>query len=779
VTRRIARTPLVFVLVSAILLLPAVCAAQAREEAETAGEPAAGEAAAGEGDVGAAQEEAGEPPAGEPLLDLDRIAAEAAAVDGGYQLAARPLSGLPAAMAALMLGGESGGQIAAATLAVPLILPTSADAAAHSAVAVVVEIDGPSLLGDDPPERVPVEIYVYALTRDGGVGGFLSQVFELDLGSLGEAVFVGGVKFTGHLELPRGDFVVRVLVHAPAAQRFALRSVEVTVPERSALFTPLVAEAEDAPWLTVREAPHGEMGALELGRALALAELAIPSALPLLRGDEARFDILAWGVSGQAVPETLDVGVRDAEGRTVPGDWRAPVLARQPTGLAGLDRLRVRLPLGELPTGSYFLRFSAPSLGGAEAVTPELPALVVRGASAAELWTDVQRRLAGGEAHASLDLEELGERRRGRQRRVRQAVVAAYRGVLERLAKGDESGAISALMQVENEVLGSGQESPLALLVEAETTVLGGLSRIDPQSLLPVVLLHARAYERYRDELDFGLSTHSRQLAVETAERYARAAGDETARRLASSALSSFGAYLQTVQVRVTGRRLLERAVELDPANRFAMLHLAAGLEKAADYGAASTALLELVAIDPKSPEGRVRLAINLRRLDRTAEAGVLLGRVIDEINPDWVLTLAYQELAAMRLAGGNTEGAVDLLEQAVGRLPTQGGLLLQLAYALDRSGQTTRSHQVLGRLVPVDGSEESASPRHRYNKWPEAGGDTERAAFEEAALVRLPVLAAAVGRLPSAERLDERVQGSSDQDPRNRRGRSGAGEDR
>lgn len=775
-TPGIARASLLVVLASAVLLPPPHSAAQPPDEAPVGqvDAQAAPQAATETEDGEAAQD-------GAPLLDLERIAAEAAAAAGpAYVLAARPLSGLPAAMAALMLGGESGGQIAAAALALPVLMPTEADPEARSAVAVVVEIDGPTLLGADPPVVVPVEVYAYALTRDGGVAGFMSQVFDLDLEALGEAVFEGGVKFTGHVELPRGDFVIRVLVHAPASQRFALRSLEVTVPERSALFTPLVAESEDAPWLAVREAPHGEMGALELGRALALAETAVPSALPLLRGDEARFDVFAWGVTGQAVPQSLGVQLRDADGAAVPGTWEAPLLARQPTELPGIDRLRVRLPLGELPTGSYFLRVSAPSLGGAEASSPELPVLVVRGPSAAERWTDVQRQLSGGEARASLDLEELSERRRGRQKRIRQAVVAAYRGVLERLGDGNEEGAITALSQIEHEVLGSGQESPFELLKEAQTTVLAGLGRAEPQALLPVVLLHARAYERYRDELDFGLSTHSRQLAVEVAERYARAAGDESARRLASGALSSFGAYLQTVQVRITGRRLLERAIELNPENRFAMLHLAAGLEKTADYEEAAAALRELIAIDPKSPEGRVRLAINLRRLGRDPEASDLLQRVIGEINPDWVLTLAYQELASIRLASGNPQGAVNLLEQAVGRLPEQGGLHLQLAYALDRTGESARARRVLGRLEPTDSSEESGSPRYRYNKWPEAGDDAERAAFEQAALVRLPVLAATVADLPSAEQLDERLQQRDDgRNSRNRRRGSGAGEDR
>ena len=391
-----------------------------------------------------APEDAGEPPQqqAEPLLDLDVLATADAGSTLPVAFRARPLHGLPASMAALMMGGREGGQVALAPLAMPVLMPTG-DATAKAAVALVLEIDGRGLLGPSPPPTPQVEVYAYALNAANEVVGFLAQSFVLDLEQVGEAVFVGGLKFTGHLELPPGDYTLRLLVHEPAGQRFGLAKTEVSVPRQAALLTPLAAEAPEAPWLTVGEAPHGDMGALDLGRALELADLPMPSALPLLRGDEARLDLLLYGAAGAALPAALGVEVVDVEGAAA-GELQARVIDRQATGLPAIERVRLGLPLASLESGSYTFRFVTPSLGGAAARSAALPAVVLRGATADNLWTDIQHRLSGETAAPGLDLEQVAQRRRGRQRRIREAVADAYRQALERLADGDRSGALTA-----------------------------------------------------------------------------------------------------------------------------------------------------------------------------------------------------------------------------------------------------------------------------------------------------------------------------------------------
>jgi tetratricopeptide (TPR) repeat protein len=230
-------------------------------------------------------------------------------------------------------------------------------------------------------------------------------------------------------------------------------------------------------------------------------------------------------------------------------------------------------------------------------------------------------------------------------------------------------------------------------------------------------------------------------MAVWAAEQYAsRVAGREAAGR-AAALLAGLGDDLQRAQVRTAGRQLLERARALDRDNRFAHLQLAAGFEKGGEYAPAVDALRRLVEIDPKSPEARVRLGVNLLRLGQRDEGGVVLDRLVREDNPEWVLAIAYQEMARELLRGDRPGEAADLLRGAVGRLPAQGRLAVQLAYALDRAGRSADAAAAVARMAPADGT----SPRHRYNQWPEGDRPEMERRLAQDALLRLPRLAKAL----------------------------------
>ncbi|HEX2164865.1 MAG TPA: hypothetical protein VHM02_13030, partial [Thermoanaerobaculia bacterium] len=388
-----------------------------------------------------------------------------------FELRSQPLEGLPAGMAALILGSRPGGQVVSSVLALPLGRavepappppppPIDEEAAAAEAageeggtaaeappappadpgpprelVALVVEIDGSTLLGPNPGERAEVEVFAYALAGNGGVRGFLSQRLPLDLADYGEALYAGGVKMVGHLALPPGEYVLRVLVHEASSQRFGLRAVPLTVPAGSAVSPPLAAEpaaGAESPWLLVLESPHGLFGRVDFGELLHRAGTPLPSALPVLPGDEAEIDLLI--TRGAAAPESFEARLLDVEGEPA-ATLAAPVLARSGTDLAGFDRLRLRLPLDELAVGSYFLTLAG-VVDGREAISPELPLVVTRDTGGALVWTDVERRLSGGAASAELALggQEEGGRRRGgaRNERAERAVAAAYRAVLDR-----------------------------------------------------------------------------------------------------------------------------------------------------------------------------------------------------------------------------------------------------------------------------------------------------------------------------------------------------------
>ena len=63
---------------------------------------------------------------------------------------------------------------------------------------------------------------------------------------------------------------------------------------------------------------------------------------------------------------------------------------------------------------------------------------------------------------------------------------------------------------------------------------------------------------------------------------------------------------------------------------------------------------------------------------------------------PDWIHSLACQELAALRLARGDDETAERLLRRCLERHRRDEKLLLQLAFLLSGSGRLAEARNVL-----------------------------------------------------------------------------------
>jgi tetratricopeptide (TPR) repeat protein len=108
--------------------------------------------------------------------------------------------------------------------------------------------------------------------------------------------------------------------------------------------------------------------------------------------------------------------------------------------------------------------------------------------------------------------------------------------------------------------------------------------------------------------------------------------------------------------------------------------------ERTPTYQDAVDLFARAVAVDPDLHEARLRLAVNLRRLERFSEAGESLGLLIetDEV-PDWITSLAFQELATLYSGRGYYDKARKVLELGVKRLPEESKLALQLAYVNER----------------------------------------------------------------------------------------------
>jgi tetratricopeptide (TPR) repeat protein len=671
------------------------------------------------------------------------------------ELELRPLSGPKADVAALILTGSESGSLRAAALAVPRC-EASASAAADgqgrekrkSRVDLWLEIEGASLLesanlsdglGAKPPESLRLEMYSYAVTPSGEIAASLSRWVRLPLVEVGDRLRDGGIKLASHLLLEPGDYQIRVLLRDSRSHRFALRLLRTTVPDpegrKPHVSPPFFPDVESA-WVLAREP-----GSEALEEAAARPEQdpwvsRLPAALPVLstarewplrlqgcRLADASFDARLLEIGGKPLAEP-------------------ELLLGQALDRAGSQLLEARVKLPELEPGTYVLEISAESAKGSSVV--DLPVFVPPpGWEEMTLaWTAVNRMTTEPESRQRA--LELAARQRGSKRVA--AIADAYRGVLEHLASGDLDEAASRLQRLESEVMAAGKKPARShnWLNVGENRVTQELLDRDPECLFPLLLLHLETYRRYVVEggtspfLLSGARTRVRALA----NLYATEAKHAMAPSLAAISLVELGSILEQAQQLESALAALREALALDQENAQVLLDLAYQYEHRGLRQNALDMLDRLLEIEPRSDEGRLRLAVNLAHLGRREEEAELLRQIIADGASEWVLAVAYQELGRLLLQQERPEDAVQLLEEGVARLPSVQRLYIELAYALDRSGQRRLGQETAARIPAAAGR---FSPRLLYRFPPRTGDSRSRDSLVRHSTARLPALSRAL----------------------------------
>ncbi|MEZ5331243.1 MAG: tetratricopeptide repeat protein [Thermoanaerobaculia bacterium] len=293
---------------------------------------------------------------------------------------------------------------------------------------------------------------------------------------------------------------------------------------------------------------------------------------------------------------------------------------------------------------------------------------------------------------------------------------ADYREALDRLARGDEQGALDAVVELENTTAESIGGPAIPRMRQAEAEVLERLAPTGVEALVPVILLHEQAYLRHREGSRPLLALHSRTLVVDLTRFYAEEGG-EAARPLASRLLTSLAGHLQEASIDSVAAGLYAEAVKLEPDNPVALLALAYVREQRGDYSRALPLLEELVSLRPDDGEAVLRLGINRLRLGESAEGMGSLRSLLSPVQPDWIRSLAYQELARALADRNDADGAEELLQEAVRELPNDASLAIQLAFVADLEGSPVG----LDLQDTLDRSAEqvSVAPRYRYSRMP------------------------------------------------------------
>jgi VWFA-related protein len=612
-------------------------------------------------------------------------------------------------------------------------------------VPLLVQIPGRELVSSTKGE-LPLELYAYATDENGEVADYFGESLTFDLSQVGASLATTGLRFFGHLDLDPGAYAVRVMVKDKRSGATAVEVVPLQVPEfdqvHLAVMPPLVPEGVDR-WVSVRESP--ERAALRSVDYpfLFKTQPFVPAVRPVFQPEQVVAVSLVALTSGSGPLEVSSLILAE-DGAPLPGTFLR-VLERESASQSGLERLIAAFEVPNLPGGNYALvvTMSDPGSGEVESGSLEfsLGQRSTAGIFSAPDWMPDLSEIVGqlGPADPEVRIVKIDK----------QAVAEAYEQVLRLLADGRQMSAVLALAELEAGVVN--KDNPMSTLnqtAKVQDAVLARVSRSDPDLLLPAILLHKEAYSQYRIRKESFLSVHARTTALGLIDEYVKRSKTQEARELASRIITGMVPEVYESGAHVSAMSMLRRAIELDVRNAAALTGLGFLLEttgredRVPTYEDAVAMFERAIRVQPELHEARLRLGVNLGRLGRGLESGRQLNRLIEaEDVPDWISSLAYQELARLYLQSGQCDEARRVLERGRERMPEESKLALQLSYAYERC---QRQAQAKRAIRAAEGGGTAA--RYLYLQVPQAIMAFSGGPWRERAESQLPALAAALG---------------------------------
>ncbi len=229
-------------------------------------------------------------------------------------------------------------------------------------VPVIIELGGASLLQGHRAERLDVEIYTYVTDQQGEMRDFFTQLVAIDVGrgNNREVLERSGIKYYGHLDLPPGDYLVRVLTRNGSTGRTAVETLPLRVPVYEAaqpvLLPPFFIEQPGA-WVMIKEKARDEVYQKSVVYPFTVnGDPYVPAARPALtRHQEAQVCLVAYNLGQGGL--ALDGRILAEDGRVLEAGKLA-LVERTVTGIEGLDKLLATFEIDGLEKGRYTLEVS-------------------------------------------------------------------------------------------------------------------------------------------------------------------------------------------------------------------------------------------------------------------------------------------------------------------------------------------------------------------------------------------------------------------------------------
>jgi VWFA-related protein len=245
-----------------------------------------------------------------------------------------------------------------------LALPFPSETAdeTRATVPVLIEVPGDRLLVGQTGDRVSAEVYVYATDSENRLIDFFAQTIGIDLATNREKLQKGGLKYAGQLQLPAGEYRLRVLVRNAETGRAGLDVQSLHVPAFTAgqpyVMPPIFLQAASGGVL-VRGRQRGTSGSTVSDDPLLAAgvEDFVPAALGSMESDTpSRVSVVAYHFGAESTATLrMAAQILSEEGRPL-GDGAISLVGRTPVEADGRQLLLVSFTPGHLSPGRYSLR---------------------------------------------------------------------------------------------------------------------------------------------------------------------------------------------------------------------------------------------------------------------------------------------------------------------------------------------------------------------------------------------------------------------------------------